>query len=252
MPTTRHLRPVPDNPDDVPTGLMWQASEAENARYTQVAEELRTTTDTPENVPASEPLPPLEGHVYDSSENNGGALSPAKANLAEVNDKLKAALESAHTYALLAWNRRWEVAMDYVMDPALRQQMLDAAEEDLDNKIADAEKAVRRSNRPEDTARANKKLKRLERREISELEVDARVLRARTIRLATRCAIPAGVIVGPVLLAASGMWWGLLAWPAAWGWLALQGRAMARAESTTTATVTPVDNTAVTGAPAPV
>src|SRR5690625_278564 len=252
-PTTRHLRPVPDDPADVPTGLMWEASETENARYTHLAEELRTAAsdDDGQEAPAGEPLPPLQGRVYDSPENDSGALTPAKANLADVNDKLKAALEAGNTYALLAWNRKWEVSMDYVMDPALRQQMLDAAEEDLDNKIADAEKAVRRSNRPEDTARANKKLKRLERREISELEVDARVLRARTIRLATRCAIPAGVIVGPVLLAASGMWWGLLAWPAAWGWLALQGRAMARAESTTTA-VTPVDNTAVTGAPAPV
>src|SRR5699024_789764 len=72
---------------------------------------------------------------------------------------------------------------------------------------------------------------------------------ARTLRLATRCAIPAAVLVGPVLLAASGVWAGLLVWPAAWGWLALQGRAMARAEATTTAT--PVDNRALPTTPAP-
>ncbi|SIO86157.1 FtsK/SpoIIIE domain-containing protein [Nocardiopsis sp. JB363] len=207
----RHLHPVPDDPADVPTGLVWQAEDQDSG--------------------------PVAGRVMDAAEDDT-SLTPLRADRAQITDRLRASLEAANTYALLAWNRRWEVAMDYVMDPALRQQMLDAAEDELDTKIADAEKAVRRSIKPEDTAKANKKLKRLQRREVSELEVDARVLRARTARLTGRCVVPAAVIVGPVLLAASGIWVGLLAWPTAWGWLALQGRAMARAEVTTTATET--------------
>lgn len=181
---------------------------------------------------------PAAGRVMDPDESHG-ALRPVQVDRAQITDRLKAALEAGNTYALLAWNRRWEVAMDYVMDSALRQEMLDAAEEGLDDRIADAEKQVRRA-RDENVVRAKNRLDRLKRRRVSELEVDARVLRARTARLAGRCAIPAAVLVGPVLLAASGMWWGLLAWPAAWGWLALQGRAMARAESTTVTQTTPV------------
>mgnify|MGYP001425994949 CR=1 FL=1 len=183
--TTRHLRVVPDEPtEDVPVGGTWENDPNETARYTRVAAELRTSTDDDaQEVPEAEPLPPLAPfRVYAQGEPDH-ALSPAKATLAGLNERLKAALEAGHTYALLAWSRRWDVAMNYVMDPALRDQMLDAAEEDLDNKIAEAQKAVRRSIKPEDTARANKKLKRLERREVSELEVDARVLRARTTRL---------------------------------------------------------------------
>lgn len=213
----RHLRSVPDDPSEVPTGVIWQA------------------TDDTEHEPGPEQL--VSGRVMETTESDQ-AITPAQADRAQISDRLRASLEAANTYALLAWHRRWEVAMDYVMDPALRQQMLDAAEEDLDNKIADAEKAVRRAIKPEDTARANKKLDRLKRREISELEVDARVLRARTGRLVGRCVVPAAVIVGPVLLAVSGTWAGLLVWPAAWGWLAIQGRAMARAEVKTTATDT--------------
>lgn len=225
----RHLHAVDDD-GQVPTGVVWQS------------------TDTTNHQHQAQDQGPVAGRVMDPDESHG-ALRPVQVDRAQITDRLKAALEAGNTYALLAWNRRWEVAMDYVMDSALRQAMLDAAEDDLDDKIADAEKQVRRA-RDENVVRAKNKLDRLKRRRVSELEVDARVLRARTARLAGRCAVPAAVLVGPVLLAASGMWWGLLAWPAAWGWLALQGRAMARAESTTTAT--PVDNTAVTGAPAPV
>lgn len=215
----RHLRSVPDDPAEVPTGVVWQAG------------------DDPEHEPGPEQREPVSGRVMQPAEGDS-SLTPVQVDRAQISDRLKVSLEAANTYALLCWNRRWEVAMDYVMDPALRQQMLDQAEEDLDTKIADAEKTVRRSIKPEDSARANKKLNRLKRREVSELEVDARVLRARTGRLAGRCVVPASVIVGPVLLAVSGTWVGLLAWPAAWGWLAIQGRAMARAEVKTTATDT--------------
>lgn len=218
-PSSRHLHAVPDEATEVPTGLVWHSESLEDQDKDRPGEE------------------PAAGRVMETAETDT-SLTPSQVDRAQISDRLKVSLEAAHTYALLCWNRRWEVAMDYVMDPALRQQMLDTAEEDLDNKIADAQKTLRRSIKPEDTARANKKLDRLKRREISELEVDARVLRARTARLAGRCVIPAAVLVGPVLLAASGMWAGLLAWPAAWGWLSIQGRAMARAEVKTTVTET--------------
>src|SRR5690625_511363 len=106
-PTTRHLRPVPDDPADVPTDLMWEASETENARYTHLAEDLRTAAsdDDGQEAPAGEPLPPLQGRVYDSPENDSGALTPAKANLADVNDTLKDALADGNTYDLLACTR---------------------------------------------------------------------------------------------------------------------------------------------------
>ncbi|MEE2040907.1 FtsK/SpoIIIE domain-containing protein [Nocardiopsis sp. CT-R113] len=217
--TGRHLRAVPDQPtdDDIPLGVTWQADPDErNPREKR-------------GVPASEPLPPLQGRVVDTAEHNG-ALSPARISAAEITDKLKAQLEAGHTYALLAWTRRWDVAMGYVMDPALREQMLDEAEDELDAKRASAAKAARRAISPEDQVKAKRRADRLQRREVSELEVDARVLRARTARLVGKVAIPAAVIVGPVLLAATGAWVGLLVWPAAWGWLAVQGRAHARAE----------------------
>ncbi|MFC9941340.1 FtsK/SpoIIIE domain-containing protein [Nocardiopsis alba] len=208
--SSRHLHAVPDNPTPVSSS----ASGADAGA-------------------------PVTGRVMTAAESDT-SVTPVQADRAAITDRLRVGLESAHTYALLAWARRWEVAMDYVMDPALRQEMLDAAEDELDTKIAQAEKQVRRSIKAEDTARANRKLQRLKRREISELEVDARVLRARTARLAGKCVVPAAVIVGPVLLAASGAWIGLLAWPAAWGWLAVQGRAMARADLKLTSTANSV------------
>ena len=247
--TGRHLRAVPDQPtdDDIPLGVTWQADPDERD-----PREKR-------GAPASEPLPPLQGRVVDTAEHNG-ALSPARISAAEITDKLKAHLEAGHTYALLAWTRRWEVAMGYVMDPALREQMLDEAEEELDAKRASAAKAARRAISPEDQVKAKRRADRLQRREVSELEVDARVLRARTARLVGKVAIPAAVIVGPVLLAATGTWVGLLIWPAAWGWLAVQGRAHARAELGTSAAETApfkhkarqvVTTTAHTAAPTP-
>lgn len=219
----RHLAAVPDESctaeDGTAVGLVWPPDEA-----TEHVQEDQTDTEDP-----------APGRVLAPTEADT-SLTPAQASTAQLTDRLKAGLEAAHTYALLAWSRRWEVAMDYVMDPQVREQMLDAAQEELETKTAEAEKAVRRSVKPEDTARANKRLARMRRREISTMEVDARVLRARTARLAGRCVVPAAVVVGPVLLATGGMWVGLLAWPAAWGWLALQGRAMARAETATTVT----------------
>lgn len=209
----RHLHAVPDDPHDVPTGVVWQADEHQDQG-------------------------PVSGRVMEPAETTS-ALTPVQADRAQITDRLKVSLEAAHTYALLCWTRRWETAMDYVMDPALRQQMLDQAEENLDTKVAAAEKASRRAVRPEEQVKTEKRLERLQRREISEMEVDARVLRARTSRLAGRCVVPAAVIVGPVLLAASGTWIGLLAWPAAWAWLSIQGRAMARADVKTTATEQP-------------
>lgn len=235
----RHLSVVPEprsEEEEVPTGVMWEAPAAE------------------EEIPQAEPLPPLQPTtVYGRGERTpvaDVAVAPAQAQLADLNEKLKAALEAANTYALLAWSRRWDVAMAHVMDPALREQMLDAAEDDLDTKRAQAAKAVRRAISPEDKVRAERRAARLKHREVSELEVDARVLKARATRLMGKLVLPAAVVVGPVLLATSGMWAGLLIWPAAWGWLALQGRALARAELGTTTVTAEVPRSRGLAAPA--
>ncbi|MFE0267264.1 FtsK/SpoIIIE domain-containing protein [Nocardiopsis alba] len=217
--TTRHLHAVPDE-SEVPTGLVWHDEPSDHEPETQHS----GTT-------------PVSGRVMPASEADT-SLTPAQADRAQITDRLRASLEAANTYALLAWHRKWDVAMSHVMDPSLRQDMIDEAEAALDAKIASTEKKLRRAINPEDTTKLSKQLDRLNRREISTLEIDARVVRTRTTRLAGKCVLPASVIVGPVLLAMSGTWIGLLAWPAAWGWLAVQGRAMARADVKTTATDT--------------
>ncbi|MDE3724758.1 FtsK/SpoIIIE domain-containing protein [Nocardiopsis sp. N85] len=234
--THRHLRVVPDDPtEDIPTGVTWDADTDPTASADQES--------------PSAPGTPLEAtYVYTDTEPDG-ALTPAQATKADLTDRLKASISATHTYALFAWSRRWETSMGYVMDPALRQEMIDAADEDLDQRRRQAAKKAKKALTPEDQRATKRTLERLERRTVSELEVDARVLRARAARLAGRCAIPAAVIVGPVLLAASGVWAGLLIWPLSWGWLALQGRALARAEAVITAT--PVDDRTLPATPAP-
>ncbi|RCV49754.1 hypothetical protein, partial [Marinitenerispora sediminis] len=197
-----------------------------------------TDTAEPERVEA-----PLEPTAVYASE---AATTRTAAGAAE---RARHVLATGHTYAALAWLRYWDVAMGYVMDPELRQEMVDQAERDLDHKRVAAAKKARRALSPEDKRAAQREIARLERRCVSELEVDARTLAARSGRLLRRLALPAAVVVGPVLMAANGMWIGVLIWPAAWGWLAVQGRAHAIAEGTTTATELPP--TAVAGAPRP-
>ncbi|MFL1381524.1 FtsK/SpoIIIE domain-containing protein [Nocardiopsis protaetiae] len=225
----RHLRPVPEDPaEGIPMGVSWEADTDPEPTTDQEVPEVPDTTGSP-----------LEAtRVYADTEPDG-ALTPAEATRADLTDRVKASIAATHTYALFAWSRRWETSMAYVMDPALRQEMIDQAEENLDQRRRQAAKKAGKALAPEDKRAAQRTVERLENRTVSELEVDARVLRARAARLAGRCAIPAAVIVGPVLLAASGVWAGLLIWPAAWGWLGLQGRALARAEFGATATEAP-------------
>ncbi|MFC7331387.1 FtsK/SpoIIIE domain-containing protein [Marinactinospora rubrisoli] len=186
---------------------------------------------------------PLEPTAVYASE---AATTRTAAGAAE---RARHVLATGHTYAVLAWLHYWNVAMGYVMDPDLRTEMVDQAERDLDHKRVAAAKRARRALSPEDKRAAQREIQRLERRCVSELEVDARTLGARSGRLLRKLALPAAVVVGPVLMAANGMWIGVLIWPAAWGWLAVQGRAHAIAEGTTTATELPP--TAVADAPRP-
>ncbi|WP_344098558.1 FtsK/SpoIIIE domain-containing protein, partial [Nocardiopsis tropica] len=212
-PRRRHLRVVGDteHTDGVDLGVTYEAPE-------------------PAPAPAKKRVEaePLEGRLVQPDETTG-ALTPKRAALEGVNARLKAALEAGNTYALLAWARRWHVAMGYVMDPALREELIDAAERDLDRKRATAAKKLRFAS-PEERAAAQKEVDRLNKRIVSEFDADARLLAARTKRLLHKLVVPGAVVVGPVLLAASGVWVGLLAWPTAWVWLAVQGRAFAHAE----------------------
>lgn len=211
----RHLRVVGDTPAtaDIEMGVTYDATQAE-------------PDPAPEKeAPAAEPL---QGRLVTDT---GDAVTPARASLDTVNARLRASLEAANTYALLAWARWMDATTGYVMDPDLRQDMLDAAEKVLDDKRVRAAKQVKRALEPARRAAAEREVERLKHRHVSELEVDARVLKARGARLAKRFTIPAAVVAGPVIAAAMG---GplvcFLAWPAAWCWLALQGRAHARAE----------------------
>lgn len=158
-----------------------------------------------------------------------GALTPQRAAVADATERIRETLAAAHTYALLAWRQRWELVVDHVMDPALRDEVADAAERELDQRRAAAARRLRRARTEEDQAAARRELDRLDRRVVSEVEIDMRTLAARTGRLARRLAVPACVLVGPVVLVYTGAWVGVLVWPAAWCWLAVQGRALAAA-----------------------
>lgn len=196
---------------------------------------------------------PLEGTLV-TAEATTAAVTPARASLDAVNGRLRASLEASHTYALLAWARWMDATTGYVMDPDLRQDMIDDAERDLDRKRVRAAKQLTRSLDATKRAAAEREVQRLKNRQVSELEVDARVLSARGKRLARRFAVPAAVVAGPIAAAVmDGPLICFLAWPAAWAWLALQGRAHARAELGTT-TISPLEEKArhlATGTPAP-
>jgi len=225
----RHLRVVGDTPatEDIDLGVTYENP--------QPAPE--PATDTPR-------AEPLQGRLV-AAEETTTDLTPARAGLEAVNARLRASLEASHTYALLAWARWMDATTGYVMDPALRQDMLDDAEKALDDKRVRAAKAAARALEPTKKTAAVREIERLKNRRVSELEVDARVLKARGARLATRFVVPAAVAAGPVVaLAMGGPLACFLAWPAAWVWLALQGRAHARADLGAGATATPLEEKA--------
>lgn len=244
MSSRRHLAAVPDeagaSADGVPVGVVWQQDQAQEQQVLGQPAGAHTRQEAPEE---RGPLMPAE----EAAARTGWAPG--------LGEQTKQALAAGNTYARLAWARRWETSMRYVMDPGLREEMLDAAEESLDEKRRQAAKKAHKAIKDEDKKKAKKDVERLDRRQVSEMEVDARCLRARGMRLATQCAVPATVILGPVLMAAGGMWWALAAWPAAWGWLAMQGRALlgqprAQAEEVPTAPVTGGQEQARVAAPA--
>lgn len=215
----RHLRVVGDTPhtDGIDLGVTYEADPAP-------APEPEAKTD------AATAAEPLQGRLVTDDE-TATAITPKRAALDTVNARLRASLEAGHTYAMLAWARWMDATTGYVMDPHLRQDMLDEAEKHLDDKRVRAARQLTRSLEPAKRSAAEREMERLKRRQVSELEVDARVLKARGVRLAKRFTIPAAVVAGPVVAAVlGGPLVCFLAWPAAWCWLALQGRAHARAE----------------------
>ena len=227
-PRRRHLRVVGDteHTDGVDLGVTYEAPQSEPAPAKKVEAE------------------PLEGRLV-APDDTAGALTPKRAALDGVNTRLRASLEAGHTYAMLAWARWMDTTTGYVMDPHLRQDMLDEAEKALDDKRVRAAKQVARALEPAKKAAANREVSRLDNRRVSELEVDARVLKARGARLAKRFTVPAAVVAGPVIaLTMGGPLVCLLVWPAAWVWLALQGRAHARAELGTAPVATELEDRA--------
>lgn len=179
--------------------------------------------------------PTTEGRIVPADEPDK-AVTPKRALLADVNERLKAHLSAWHTYALLAWTRRWRTAEAYVQDPQLYEEIVEEARADIRRERAATAKKLQKALVRKDMDQAKvlkEELEELERRTPSAMKMDALTLRARGGRLASQAAIPAAVILGPVgVLIGWGVWWPLLAWPAAWMWLAIQGHAIAVAEGT--------------------
>ncbi|WP_039821013.1 FtsK/SpoIIIE domain-containing protein [Nocardiopsis halophila] len=226
-PTRRHLHPVPD------TGAP-EAPEENEPAQDPGGPALRPTR----LLGAQDPEP--------APEQEQGAPGRPGAGV-----RLRAAVEAGNTYALFAWHRRWGIAMNYVMDPQLRQAKLDEAEAELDKKRLAAAKRAEKVLDPAEKKAAKKALDRLENRIISEFEVDVRVTAARSMRLMRQLLVPACVVAGPFAAAAAGVWAGFLVWPAAWAWLALQGRAQAQAATTSVTEQPPPAPRAAPGARRP-
>lgn len=162
------------------------------------------------------------------------AVSPKRALLDDVNERLKASLSAWHTYALLAWSRRWATAEAYVQDPHLYEEIVEEARAEIRRKRTAVAKKLTKAKIRKDAESVRvlqEELEELERKAPSAMAMDALTLKARGGRLAKQAALPAAVVLGPVAAGAMvGAWWALLAWPAAWVWLAVQGHAIAVAE----------------------
>ncbi|MDT0305044.1 FtsK/SpoIIIE domain-containing protein [Streptomonospora wellingtoniae] len=195
---------MPDQDDTITMGVVWEAGASEAPRG-------RELVHVPRPAPAA--------------------------------DRLRAAAATWNTYAALAWSRRWQTAEAYVQDPDLYRETVDAAREEIRRERAQVAKKLDKARMRKDEAQVrllSEQLQDLERRAPSALKMDALTLKARSGRLARQAAVPAAITLGPVAaLALAGMWWPLLAWPAAWVWLAVQGHGIAVAEGAVSAAEAP-------------
>lgn len=236
--------------EGIPMGVMWEAEPtspgtsldgtepeegtAEGTNPRQEGDTRRSEHETPGT--------PTEGRVVPTDEPDD-AVTPKRVLLDDINEKLKASLSAWHTYALLAWSRRWQTSEAYIQDPALYEEIVEEARAEIRRERAMVAKKLDKARIRRDDAQVKlltEELHELERKAPSAMKMDALTLKARGGRLARQAALPAAVVVGPVFAGVMvGAWWSLLAWPAAWVWLAVQGHAIAVAEGTVTATASP-------------
>ena len=216
--------------DGIPMGVTWE--DGGTSRGTPRPRGGETGGDTRRSEDASRGTP-TEGVIVPVDAPDD-AVSPKQAWLEDVTEKLKAHLSAAHTYALLAWSRRWQTAEAYVQDPQLYEEVVEEARAEIRRERAAVAKKLDKARIRRDEAQVKllaEELRELENKTPSAMKMDALTLKARGGRLARQAALPAAVVAGPVLAGAmGGAWWALLAWPAAWVWLAVQGHAIAVAE----------------------
>ncbi|GAA4928544.1 hypothetical protein GCM10023224_04720 [Streptomonospora halophila] len=224
--------------DEIPTGLVWEEGEPAEAGEAPRPDDTEARGEAQE-APRGAEGEAVQGTVVPAPE-AGEAATPKRPLLDDINARLRARLESWHTYALLAWSRRWQTAEAYIQDPDLYEEIAEEANAEIYRRRAAVAKKLDRAKIRRDEAQVkllSEELAMLERRRVSAMKIDALTLRARGGRLARQSALPVCVAVGPVVaLFAGGMWWPLLAYPVAWAWLAVQGHAIAVAEGATEVT----------------
>lgn len=228
---------------DIPMGVVWDEGEPPPG------------APPPEDGAPTEAQPEAEGEAVQGtvvhSPEAGEAVTPKRALLDDINARLKATFEAWHTYAMLAWAQRWQTAEAYVQDPDLYREIVEEAEAEIRRQRATVAKRLDKARVRKDEAQIKlltEEQAQLERKAPSAMRMDALVLKARGGRLARQAALPVCVAFGPlVALFAGGLWWPLLAYPVAWGWLAVQGHAIAVASGT--AEAAPVEGQARVLAP---
>lgn len=246
-----HQREADEYTDGIPMGVMWE--DEGTSPGTPQPRDGGTRVDTRRSGEASRGTP-TEGVIVPADAPDD-AVSPKQAWLEDVNERLKAHMSAWHTYALLAWSRRWATAEAYVQDPQLYEEVVEEARAEIRRERAAVAKKLDKARIRRDEAQVKllqEELRELEHKAPSAMKMDALTLKARGGRLARQAALPAAVVVGPVLAGVGvGAWWALLAWPAAWVWLAVQGHAIAVAEgSVEVSASTPVPPAELGGSPA--
>ena len=178
----------------------------------------------------------------DQEEEQGGdvvrparVIPPAAGRTAA--GRARGMLAAANRAALAGWRLYWDQTRNYVADPDLRAEVEAELQGALDRRRAAAARRARRARDPEVRAAAQREAERLQKRVVSQLEIDIATLAARGRRLAWRLAAPAAVVAGPVVLLDAGVWQAVMAWPLAWGWLAVRGATLATSGGSVTPAV---------------
>ena len=226
--------------DGIPMGVVWEEEAPPEAEERPGGDEGGPPPGAQGDTPSSEGE--AEGRLLPEEESDD-AVTPKRALLEDINNRVRASMEAWHTYAILACHKRWATIEAYVQDPELYREIVEAARAEIRRERAAVAKKLDKAKVRKDDAQVKlftEELAELEKRAPSAMKMDALTLKARGGRLARQLAVPATVLVGPLAAAiGAGWWWALLAYPITWGWLAAQGHAMAVASGTVTVSEEP-------------